>query len=78
MTFKSPNDLTRQLSASPQVHGCFAQAALQWALGRQLVMEDQDMVLALNDVAKKTRGGVSAILQTIVSAPGFATSIAAR
>ncbi len=77
-SFKTPGELMRGLASLPQVHGCFAQTALELAFGRHLVTEDQEMLVALNDAVKKTRGGVAAIFQTIVSAPSFANTIASR
>jgi hypothetical protein len=78
LAFKSPGELVRNLAKEPQMHGCFAQAALRWTFGRKLIMEDQELVSALNDVAKKSRGNVSGIFQAIVSAPGFVNTIAPR
>jgi len=78
LKFESPSDLMTQLANEPQVHGCFGQAALRWTMGRELIEEDQEMVAALNDVAKKTRGDVLAILEAAVSSPGFVNTMAPR
>jgi hypothetical protein len=72
ISFKSPNELARALAHHPQVHGCFAQAALQWAFGRGLVQEDRELIAALDRVAKESRGSIPAIFQAIVGAPAFA------
>jgi hypothetical protein len=78
LTFQSPSDLMNELGASPQVHGCFAQAALEWALGRNLIKEDENLVRAIDAVVRTTDGDVQAVLQAIVAAPEFTTAIAAR
>jgi hypothetical protein len=76
--FDSPSDLMTQLAAEPQVHGCFGQAALKWITGRDLIEEDHDLLVALNDAAKKTHGDVMAMLQTAVSSPGFVVATEPR
>jgi uncharacterized protein DUF1588/uncharacterized protein DUF1592/uncharacterized protein DUF1595/uncharacterized protein DUF1585 len=78
LSFTSPRDLVEKLAVSPQVHGCFAQAALQSALGRQLVNEDERLVRALDQVIRQTKGDYLAVLETIVAAPEFAISVAGR
>jgi hypothetical protein len=78
LTFESTRDLVEKLGASPQVHGCFAQAALSWSLGRALVQEDESLVRAVDAVLRETDGDVIAVLQSIVAAPEFTTAIAAR
>jgi hypothetical protein len=78
LTFKSPNELVRNLASHAQVHGCFAQTALQWSLGRTLTAEDQELLVAAAEASKRTRGGVSAIMQAIVSAPEFINAVASR
>lgn len=78
LAFKSPGELMRDLAGRTQVHGCFAQAAAEWALGRGLVSEDQELVAALDEAARRSRGNVAAILQAIVSAPAFVNTILPR
>jgi hypothetical protein len=78
LKFSSPSELTRDLATHPQVAGCFAQVALEWSLGRALTAEDQQLVVALHDVAKNTGGNVPAILRAIVAAPAFTQTVAAR
>ena len=77
LSFQNPAELMRALAGSPQVHGCFSQAALEWVLGRTLVKEDQDLVLAAAGAAQRTQGSVPAVLSAIVSSPGF-TFVAAQ
>src|SRR5262249_25171381 len=78
LTFQSPPDLMNELGRSPQVQGCFGQAGLEWALGRNLIKEDENLVRAIDAVVRKTDGNVQAVLQAIVAAPEFTTAIAAR
>jgi hypothetical protein len=78
LKFQSPSDLMTQLANEPQVRGCFGQAALRWMLGRELIEEDQDLVVTLNEVAKKTEGDVLAILGAAVSSPGFVNTTEPR
>jgi hypothetical protein len=72
LSFSSPADLEQQLGASPQVQGCFAQNALEWTKGRELVTDDLPSVLALNAAVKHSGGDVMAVLETIVRDPDFA------
>jgi hypothetical protein len=78
LKFQSPSDLMTQLANEPQVRGCFGQAALRWMLGRELIEEDQDLVVTVNDVAKQTQGDVLAILRAAISSPGFVNTTAPR
>jgi hypothetical protein len=78
LMFQSPSDLMTQLANEPQVRGCFGQAALRWMLGRELIEEDQDLVVTVNQVAKQTQGDVLAILRAAVSSPGFVNTTAPR
>jgi hypothetical protein len=78
LTWKTPDELMRKLAASPQVHGCFAQGALEWTLGRALVMEDRELVRAAGDAARRSKGSLTAILAAIVASPAFTTTVAAR
>jgi hypothetical protein len=78
LTFGSPSELAKALASHPQVQGCFAQVALEWSLGRALAAEDQHLVVALNDVAKRTGGSVVEILRAIVAAPEFVNALAPR
>jgi hypothetical protein len=78
LKFDSPSELAKDLANHPQVQGCFAQAALEWSLGRALTTEDQHLVVAVSDVAKSTGGNVPAILRAIVAAPEFTQTVAAR
>jgi hypothetical protein len=78
VSFQSPAELARSLAHHPQVHGCFAQAALEWTLGRALVPEDRALVGTLDEVARRTHGDVAAIFRAIVAAPGFATTVVPR
>jgi len=78
LKFNSPNELAKNLATHPQVQGCFAQVALEWALGRALTSEDQHLVVAVSDVTKNTGGNVPAILRAIVAAPEFTQTVAAR
>ncbi len=78
LSFQSPRALVNALGSRTQVQGCFAQGALQWALGRKLVDEDEPFVIALDDVIQSTDGDITAIFETIVAAPEFATAVAAR
>lgn len=69
--FQSPAELAQVLAASPQVQGCFSQAALEWSLGRGLTGAEAPQIVAL-DAALSTNGGnVIEILKQIVSAPEF-------
>ncbi len=69
--FQSPAELAQGLAASPQVQGCFSQAALEWSLGRGLTGAEAPQIIAL-DAALSTNGGnVLEILKQIVSAPEF-------
>ena len=78
LTFSGPDDLVRKLASHPQLHGCFAQGALEWALGRPLVTEDRELVSAAAAAAARSRGDVVAILSAIVAAPAFTTVVVAR
>ncbi len=78
LRFGTPAELMRGLANHPQVLGCFAQAALQWTLGRALVTADQPMVMAINEATTKTRGNLAAIFRAIVATPGFVTVVAPR
>jgi hypothetical protein len=78
VTFQSPNELMHRLVDHPQVQGCFARAALEWAFGRHLVMEDHALLGALHGVAQRTRGDLAAIMRTIVAAPDFVNAVAPR
>ncbi|MDX2051785.1 MAG: DUF1588 domain-containing protein [Polyangiaceae bacterium] len=71
ISFQSPAELVRALATSPQVQGCFAQAALEWSLGRGLTASDVPLVTALDAQVRKNGGNVPAILKAIVSAPEF-------
>ncbi len=73
LSFDSPGDLMRSLAARPEVHACFAQAELTWAFGREPIPEDQDLLVALDEVVKRG-GGVISVLRTLVAAPEFITA----
>ncbi len=76
--FDSPSNLAKTFADEPQVKGCFAQVALEWSLGRTLVAEDQTQIVALNEIAQATEGGVAKLLEAIVSAPQFTTAVSPR
>lgn len=78
LAFKTPSELMRALAGSAQVQGCFAQAVLEWVLGRGLVMEDTDLLLAADEAARRTRGALPALLTALVASPGFVNAVAAR
>lgn len=78
LTFQSPADMMQNLAQRPQVHGCFAQAATEWMLGRHLVAEDADALMAAADTALRTRASVPALLEALVASPGFVNAVAAR
>lgn len=78
LSFISHADLEAQLGARPEVQGCFAQAALEWAYGRGLVAADRPALDALDGVVKTSGGDVMAIFRAIVEDPSFATAIGGR
>jgi hypothetical protein len=78
LSFVSPSDLTAKLAGSPQVQACFAQAMLQWALGRQLAEGDEGLVAAIEREVRRAPGDIPAVFRAIVSAPEFATVVAGR
>ncbi len=71
LAFKSATDLVKSLAQSPQVRGCFTQGAVQWALGRALVKEDQDLLLVADEAERKSQGSVPNLFQAIVASPHF-------
>jgi hypothetical protein len=78
LTFDSPSALMKALASEPQVYGCFGQSAIKWALGRELIADDGDLVKEVNDVAAKSNGNVMAILQAVVASSRFITNTPAR
>jgi hypothetical protein len=71
LTFGSTSELMGALASNPQVHGCFAQAALEWTFGRALQSRDHELVAAVDQVTRKTHGDLAAIFRAIVAAPAF-------
>lgn len=71
LAFQSPAELAQVLAASPQVQGCFSQAALEWSLGRGLTGAEAPQIVALDAVLSTNGGNVIEILKQIVSAPEF-------
>ncbi|MFO0727314.1 MAG: DUF1588 domain-containing protein [Myxococcota bacterium] len=78
LRFVSHADLQTQLGARPEVQGCLAQAALEWAYGRGLVAADRPALDALDRVVKTSGGDVMAIFQAIVADPSFALAIGGK
>lgn len=76
LEFEDPADMLREVAARPQTQGCFAQAALEWSLGRGLVAADSSAVAALDALIEQSDGNVPAIMKTIVSAPEFSNVVA--
>jgi hypothetical protein len=78
LSFDSPSALMKAFAGQPQVYGCFGQSAIKWALGRELIAEDGDLVKEINEVAAKSNGNVMAILQAVVASSRFVTTTPAR
>lgn len=78
LTFQSPAELVRTLAQRPQVQGCFAQAVVEWTLGRHLVEKDRELLQLASAAAARTNGSVPAVLEAIVGAPGFVNTVVER
>lgn len=59
------------LAVNPQVHACFAEHLMQFALGRDLVEDDRALVDQLETSSLSKRTPTKELLLAIVTAPGF-------
>lgn len=71
LNFSSPSDLSARFSQDPQVLGCFAQASMEWVLGRELIPQEKSSVEAINNIAQTTNGKIYDIFKAIVASPEF-------
>jgi len=70
-SFSGAPELMQLLAANPQVHACFAEHLMQFALGRDLVEDDRALVDQLETSSLSTRTPTKELLLAIVAAPGF-------
>jgi hypothetical protein len=78
LVFDGPADLVQALAERPQVHGCFAQAALTWAFGRRPVPADRPLLASLAETSLRTRGGVPELFRALVTSPDFLNVVVTR
>ncbi len=71
VSFAGPDALVEAIAEQPQAHGCFAQAALVWALGRRPVLTDGALLEQLANEAVASKGNVPKLFRAIVASPNF-------
>lgn len=78
LVFSDATELLSKLADHPQVHGCFAQAAVTWAFGRRPVPADQALLAAVAEASLRTSGAVPDLFRVLVTSPDFVNAVVTR
>jgi hypothetical protein len=71
ISYSGPVELSRQLAASPEVHGCYTSQLIELALGRDLRNSDRELAGRLAEISLSERLSIKDLVLDVVSSHAF-------
>lgn len=71
--FDGARELMSVLAGSTEAHSCFAKSLMSYALSRDIVASDQDLIGDLAAISMSDEGSIKEVLRALVKSPTFLT-----